>query len=107
MSQKIYCLAQFEPKPGHEDELFNTLKSLEEETHKEEGCIQYVVTKKCENQYATGQSKLFVFNEIWRSQEDFEQHCQRKEIVEFFEKHCLSEDRLVKSYNVCTYTDEN
>ena len=47
-----------------------------------------------------------VFNESWASVEDFERHCQRKGIVDFFERECLSEDGLVESYNVTAYMDE-
>lgn len=106
MSNILYCIAQFTPKEGKFDELFNTLKALEPDTLREEGCLSYRVTKKISNPYATGESMPIVFNESWASVEAFEKHCQRKEIVAFFEKECLSADGMVAAYNVTAYSDE-
>lgn len=106
MSKTLYCIAQFTPKEGKLDVLFNTLKALEPDTLREEGCLTYRVTKHIENAFAPGSSMPIVFNESWASVEDFERHCQRKEIVAFFEKECLGEDGLVADYNVTAYTDE-
>ena len=106
MSKIIYCIAQFTPKEGKFDELFARLKALEPDTLREDGCLRYRVTKHIANPFATGQSMPIVFNEAWASVEDFERHCQRKEIVEFFESECLSSDGLVEAYNVTTYMDE-
>jgi len=47
-----------------------------------------------------------VFNESWASVEVFEKHCQRRRIIDFFEKECLAADRFVAAYNVTTYSDE-
>ncbi|NKQ41084.1 MAG: antibiotic biosynthesis monooxygenase [Sulfurovum sp.] len=106
MSKILYCIAQFTPKNGKFDELFNVLQSLEPNTLREEGCLSYRVTKHIQNPFATGESMPIVFNESWASVEDFERHCQRQEIVEFFERECLSDNGLVKAYNVTAYMDE-
>ncbi len=106
MSKKLYCIAQFTPKEGKFDELFETLKALEPDSLREDGCIYYRVTKQIENSYAPGESMPIVFQECWESVEAFEVHCQRKEIVAFFESECLSEDGLVAAYNVTAYSDE-
>lgn len=106
MSKILYCIAQFTPKKGKFDQLFETLKALEPDTLREEGCLSYRVTKHIKNDFAPGTSMPIVFNESWASVEDFERHCQRKEIVDFFEKECLSEDGLVEAYNVTAYMDE-
>ena len=106
MSKILYCIAQFTPKEGMSDALFETLKALEPDTLREEGCLHYRVTRQIENPFATGESMPFVFNEAWASVEDFERHCQRKEIVAFFEKECLSSDGMVAAYNVTAYSDE-
>ncbi len=45
MSKILYCIAQFTPKEGKFDLLFETLKALEPDTLREEGCISYRVTK--------------------------------------------------------------
>ncbi len=106
MSKILYCIAQFTPKEGKFDELFEVLKSLEPDTLREEGCLSYRVTKHIHSPFADGKSMPIVFNESWASVEAFEKHCQREGIVEFFERECLSPNGLVKSYNVTAYSDE-
>lgn len=106
MSKKIYCIASFEAKDGLNEELFKVLQSLEPQTIREDGCIQYIVTKHIPHPNATGKSFPIVFNEIWESKEAFELHCSKPYIKEFFHKHCVLEDGLVKDFNVCVYSDE-
>ncbi|SHO81412.1 Antibiotic biosynthesis monooxygenase [hydrothermal vent metagenome] len=106
MSKRIYCTAQFTPKEGEFEALFNRLKALEPNTLREDGCINYRVTKHIQSPFATGDSMPIVFHETWRDNESFEEHCQRDEIVEFFNSECLSSDGLVESYNVTVYSDE-
>jgi quinol monooxygenase YgiN len=105
MSNTLYCIAQFTPKEGAFDALFERLKALEPDTLREEGCLRYRVTKQIANPFATGESMPIVFHEAWESVEDFERHCQRKEIVDFFEQECLDKEGLVASYNVTAYHD--
>lgn len=45
MSKKVYCIAQFLPKPGQEQALFQVLQALEPNTLREDGCQQYIVTR--------------------------------------------------------------
>ena len=52
MSQKIYCIAMFQPKAGKTDELFKILQALEPNSQREDGCIQYLVTRHIENDFA-------------------------------------------------------
>ena len=106
MSRKVYCLAQFLPKPGKEAELFRVLQALEPNTMREDGCIQYTVTRHIPSPFAEGESYPIVFNEIWQDNTAFEAHCQRNEIVNFFETQCVSEQGLVEKWNVCVYSDE-
>lgn len=106
MSSKIYCIASFKPKPGKADELFRTLQALEPNTLRENGCERYVVTRHISNPFAEGKSFPIVFNEVWKTLNDFEAHCARKEIVEFFQRECIDEAGSVADYNVCVYTDE-
>ncbi|WP_029933615.1 putative quinol monooxygenase [Thiomicrospira pelophila] len=106
MSKKVYCLAQFLPKKGKEPELFKILQSLEPNTLREDGCIQYRVTRQISSPFADGESFPLVFNEIWQSMAHFEAHCQRPEIVNFFQTYCVSETGLAAKWNVCVYTDE-
>ena len=106
MSSKVYCLAQFQPKPGKEAELFRVLQSLEPNTLREDGCLQYRVTRQIASPFAEGKSFPIVFNEIWADMTAFEAHCQRQEIVDFFQNFCLAEDGLAADWNVCVYSDE-
>ena len=106
MSKKIYCIAQFKPKEGREEELFSALQSLEPNTLREDGCIQFVVTRQVESQIATGKSFPIVLNEIWTTNAAFEAHCMRKEIQGFFSEHCEAESGAVEDLNICIYSDE-
>ena len=106
MSNRIYCVAMFKAKPKKENELFKVLQSLEPNTLREDGCIQYIVTRHIKSSFAEGSSFPLVFNEIWENNQAFEAHCQRKEIVDFFEAQCVAEDGLVEDYNVCIYSDQ-
>ena len=106
MSKILYCIAQFTPKEGKFDTLLETLKALEPNTLREDGCIHYRVTRQINNPFAEGKSMPIVLNEKWESIEAFEQHCQKKEIVDFFEKECLASEGLVAAYNVTAYSDE-
>lgn len=106
MSKKVYCLAQFLPKPGQEQALFQVLQQLEPNTLREDGCLQYRVTRQQVSAFAPGNGFPIVFNEIWADMASFEAHCQRTEIKIFFEKYCLAEDGIAADWNVCVYTDE-
>ncbi|SFR48922.1 putative quinol monooxygenase [Thiomicrospira sp. ALE5] len=106
MSKRVYCIAQFLPKPGKEAALFRVLQQLEPNTLREEGCIQYRVTRQITSPFAEGKSFPIVFNEIWSDMACFEAHCQRNEIQDFFATYCLAEDGLAADWNVCVYSDE-
>ncbi len=106
MSKKVYCIAQFLPKPGQEQALFQVLQALEPNTLREDGCLQYRVTRHIASPFAEGESFPIVFNEIWQDMAAFEAHCQRAEIKAFFERYCLAEDGLAAKWNVCVYSDE-
>ncbi len=104
MAQELYCIAQFTPKEGRLEELYSKLKALEEESRKEDGCIQYIITRHTPNDFADGESAPLVFNEIWKDKKSFEDHCQREEIQNFFQSECLDENGSALKWNVCTYT---
>ena len=82
------------------------LQGLEPNTLREDGCLQYRVTRHIASPFAEGESFPIVFNEIWQDMASFEAHCQRAEIKAFFERYCLAEDGLVAKWNVCVYSDE-
>jgi len=106
MSQKIYCIASFQPKPGREAAVFRALQALEPNAHREDGCLQYTVTRHIDHPNAPGESYPIVFHEVWASREVFEAHCNRREIQAFFASQVESADGDVAHANVCVYTDE-
>ncbi|WP_293266338.1 putative quinol monooxygenase [Neptunomonas sp.] len=106
MSKKVYCTAQFLPKSGKEAEVFAALQALEPNAQREDGCLQYTVTRRIANPFAEGESYPIVFHEIWSDIAAFEAHCQRKEIVAFFDTNCIAENGTVDQWNVCVYSDE-
>ncbi|MGB8711734.1 MAG: antibiotic biosynthesis monooxygenase [Onishia taeanensis] len=106
MSQKIYCIASFKPKPGREDAAFKALQSLEPNAHREDACLRYTVTRQIESPFAQGESYPIVFHEVWANREAFEAHCQRREIQAFFQSQVESPDGDIEDANVCVYTDE-
>ncbi|GAB2713989.1 putative quinol monooxygenase [Halomonas garicola] len=105
MSQKIYCVASFKPKPGKEDAVFRALQELEPNGHREDACLRYTVTRKIDNPFAQGDSYPIVFHEVWANRAAFEAHCQRKEIKQFFAEK-LASGGDIEDANVCVYTDE-
>ena len=106
ISQRVYCIAQFEPKPGKLEALFRILQALEPDTLREDGCVQYRITRHIPSPFAEGESYPLVFNEIWANMAVFEEHCQKPYIKAFFEQQCVSPDGLVAKWNVCVYSDE-
>ncbi|MBZ0331193.1 antibiotic biosynthesis monooxygenase [Halomonas sp. ANAO-440] len=106
MSQKIYCTARFLPKPGKEMAVFKALQALEPNSHREDACLLYTVTRQIDSPFAQGDSFPIVFHEIWANREAFEAHCQRREIQQFFHDQVESPDGDIEAANVCVYTDE-
>ncbi len=96
----VYCIAEFTPKTGRMDELFDKLQKLEEATRLEKGCNFYKVMKKIKSGYAEGKSHPIIFNEQWETQEDFETHCDTQHIQEFFENECISDSGSAEDWNV-------
>lgn len=106
MSQRVYVLAQFQPKAGKEQALFNTLKALEPDSYREQGCIQYIVTRQIDHESATRNNYPILFNEIWATAVDWAAHGRRQQIQQFFEKEVSNPDGLVADVIVTAYSDE-
>lgn len=75
MSKPISIVARVKAKPGIEDEVFATLKSLIEPTRREEGCISYVLHRSLDD------PTLFIFYEKWRSRQDIDRHIEAPHIA--------------------------
>ncbi|USD40113.1 antibiotic biosynthesis monooxygenase [Vibrio sp. SCSIO 43135] len=106
MTSRVYVLAQFKPKSGKEAELFEVLKALEPDSYREEGCIQYTLTRQIDHPSATRTEYPIVFNEIWQDAESWSAHGRRKQIQHFFETQVQAETGLVEDAIVTAYTDE-
>tara|TARA_R110001583_G_scaffold10698_6_gene49129 strand:- start:272 stop:622 length:351 start_codon:yes stop_codon:yes gene_type:complete len=106
MSNRVYVLAQFKPKAGKEAELFEILKALEPDSYREEGCVQYLLTRQITHPSASNNEFTIVFNEIWESPEAWSAHGRRKQIQHFFTSQVEAETGLVEDVMVTAYTDE-
>lgn len=106
MSSRVYVLAQFKPKAGKESELFEILKALEPDAYREEGCVQYMLTRQISHPSATRNDYPIVFNEIWTNSDAWAAHGRRKQIENFFETQVKAESGLVEDAIVTAYSDE-
>ncbi|ABM03500.1 Antibiotic biosynthesis monooxygenase [Psychromonas ingrahamii 37] len=106
MTTRVYVLAQFKAKEGKEAELFKILQALEPDAYREEGCIQYTLTRQIEHPSATKNEYTIVFNEIWKNAQAWSAHGRRKQIQHFFATQVQAESGLVEDVIVNAYTDE-
>ncbi|MDA9556972.1 antibiotic biosynthesis monooxygenase [Vibrio sp.] len=106
MSKKVFVLAQFKPKAGKQNELFEVLKALEPDSNREDGCIQYTVTRQIDHPNGMRNDYPIVFNEIWADAEALQAHCGRQQIQAFFQSQVVDEQGLVDDAIVTVYTDE-
>ncbi|MGR5212536.1 putative quinol monooxygenase [Vibrio rotiferianus] len=106
MTSRVYVLAQFKPKDGKEVELFEVLKALEPDSYREEGCIQYMLTRQIDHPSAMRNDYPIVFNEIWEDADSWSAHGRRKQIQQFFETQVKAETGLVEDVIVTAYSDE-
>jgi quinol monooxygenase YgiN len=77
--KEIVCIAQFIAREGKEDELLHSLHSLIAPTHKEPGYLRYELNQAIDN------PRAITFIEKFRSQEDFDFHCNTPYIKGFFD----------------------
>lgn len=103
MSKKVYCIAQFLPKEGKLDALFTVLQNLEPNTMREDGCLQYTVTRQLQSPFAEGASFPIAFNEVWADNAAFEAHCQREEIKQFFTWFKVRNEFTIQFYFITSF----
>jgi len=77
--KEIVCVAEFIAKDSKEDELLKALHSLITPTRREAGYIRYELNQAIEN------PRAITFIEKFRSQEDFDFHCNTPYIKGFFD----------------------
>ncbi len=75
----IHLVAEVKAYPDRKDQVVNLLAGLLEPTRKEEGCCQYelYLDEKVEG--------LFMFQEIWASQEALDKYLQSPHMATFLE----------------------
>lgn len=78
MSSPLTMIARLSPKPDKVEELRHILKSFVEPTRRERGCISYNL-----HEIDSVEGIVFVFYEVWRSQDDHQQHDKTPWISEF------------------------
>lgn len=81
---EIYCTARFVAKNGHKKALINELKLLIPETLKESGCIRYELTEEIDYKGSNSESWDLCLFEQWKSRKDFDAHCEKVYIKDFF-----------------------
>jgi quinol monooxygenase YgiN len=108
MSKKVYCIAEFAPKAGCEQQFFELLTSLEPHALREDGCVRYRVTRQIQHPTAPSQSKFSImFNEEWASIEAFELHAKQQYLIDFFGKYVENpQTSLVDDASVRIFSDE-
>ena len=106
MTARVYVLAQFKPKAGREAELFEVLKALEPDSYREDGCIQYILTRQMNHPSATTNEYTIVFNEIWKDARSWSAHGRRQQIQHFFNTQVKADTGWVDDAVVTAYTDE-
>lgn len=106
MSSRIFVIAQFRPKVGKEAQLFEVLKALEPDALREQGCIQYILTRQIDHPSATRTDYPIMFNEIWMDAASWAAHGRRKQIQHFFDTQVAAADGLVDDAIVTAYSDE-
>ncbi|HCE1606873.1 TPA: antibiotic biosynthesis monooxygenase [Vibrio parahaemolyticus] len=75
----IHLVAEVKAYPDSKDQVVNLLSGLLEPTRKEEGCCQYELYL---DEKVDG---LFMFQEIWASQEALDKHLQSPHMAAFLE----------------------
>jgi len=74
---KIYLTAIIKSKPEYTDDVVQVLENMVLQTRKETACIQYDLHRSIRDE------NLFVFYEIWESQQALDSHNEQPYIREF------------------------
>jgi quinol monooxygenase YgiN len=76
----LTLVAEFQARPGKEEELRAELMALIEPTHAEPGCVMYDL------HISREKPGSFLFFEIWKSDEDLDKHAKMPYIEALFGK---------------------
>lgn len=75
---QLVCIARFIANEGEADQLIKNLHALLLPTHQEGGCIRYELNQSIDNPH------VITFVEKFYDQKTFDEHCNQKYIVDFF-----------------------
>lgn len=92
--ESLNVVAIIKAKAGKEAETKKMLLKLVEETHKEPGCLTYMLHE------AHGSSRTFVFIEEWESQAALNEHLQSKHVAAAMKR----KDELLDSVDILPLT---
>jgi len=75
---QLVCIAKFTANEGEADLLIQNLHALIPITRKEGGSIRYELNQSIDNPH------VITFIEKWYDQKTFDEHCNKKYLVDFF-----------------------
>lgn len=95
----VYCVASFNPIEGSEALLWKNLNEVQK-MNNEPWCELYVPTVQINNKYAPGDiGYMYTFIEKFKSEEDFNNHCEEGYIKKFF----ADNESIIKERNICLF----
>jgi quinol monooxygenase YgiN len=93
---QVVCVAEFRALDGKTEELIESLHSLVEPTHKEQGCLRYELNQRADD------PRWVTFVEKWKDRETFDRHCAMTYIKHFFDD---VRPHLVEQFEVKLYEE--
>lgn len=103
MLKHVQCIAEFLPKEGCEQELFDQLNHVKAKSLKhEEGCLRYLVTKQIPHAISPQMSKYTIVTiEEFVDMQAFDKHGSSSYFKDFFHKYVENKSTgLVEDLNV-------
>lgn len=100
MADQVVVVAKFVAKADRADEIERFGREVVAPTHEEDGCVKYALHRD------TSDPDTFVLVEVWRSQEDLDQHFGRPHMALVAELQDALEDSSVNFLEPVPYGDE-
>ncbi len=99
MADQVVVVATFVAKPDRADEIEQFGREVVAPTHGEDGCVKYALHRD------TSDPNTFVLVEVWRSQEDLDQHFAQPHMALVAELQDAIEDSSVHFLEPVPYGD--
>lgn len=100
MADHVVVVATFVAKPDRADEIERFGREVVTPTHDEDGCVKYALHRD------TSDPNTFVLVEVWRSQQDLDQHFTQPHMALVAELQDALEDSSVHFLEPVPYGDE-